>query len=567
MPKILLVEDNAANGDMLSRRLRRIGYDVVSAGDGELAVSMASAESPDLILMDLNLPVLDGWSATRRIKDAAATRTIPVIALTAHAMREDHDRARDAGCDDYETKPVNLPRLLGKIEFHLNGPSHVAVPGNAIADEAPAKASPPTTAQITTAAAVSDPAAADPATIGRLLVVDDTPANRDMLARRFRRSGYVVETASNGEDAIRLARESRFDLVLLDIMMPGLSGIEVLDELRRTHHPTQLPVIMATALDATADVVNAFAHGANDYVTKPLDFAIVQARVQTQLALKRATDEIRRLERGLEERNRALMVANRRMKTDLDAATKVQAALLPTSSPPVPGYAFAWLFNPSAELAGDIFNVFRLDDRHVGLYVLDVSGHGVAAALLSVTVSRFLFPVPDPTSLLWERGADGEICRLAAPARVAARLSERFPFDTATSQYFTLVYGLLDLHEHRLRYVSAGHPQVVCRRRGAEPVLLEASGFPVGVGPGDYDENGVDLAPGDRLYIYSDGIPETMNPDGEVFGSSRLLRTLCSDERLSPERSLEQLSSEVCRWSGTDRCQDDQTVLCVERSA
>src|SRR3954453_20614036 len=121
MPKILLVEDNLANGDMLLRRLRRSGYDVVSAPDGEQAVSMAAAEAPDVILMDLNLPVLDGWAATRRIKDAPQTRGIPVIALTAHAMREDRERAAGAGCDDYETKPVNLPRLLEKIAAHVKG--------------------------------------------------------------------------------------------------------------------------------------------------------------------------------------------------------------------------------------------------------------------------------------------------------------------------------------------------------------------------------------------------------------------------------------------------------------
>src|SRR3954469_20028891 len=119
MPKILLVEDNLANGDMLLRRLRRSGYDVVSAPDGEQAVAMAVAETPDVILMDLNLPVLDGWAATRRIKATPATSAIPVIALTAHALREDRDRATSAGCDDYETKPVNLPRLLEKIAAHV----------------------------------------------------------------------------------------------------------------------------------------------------------------------------------------------------------------------------------------------------------------------------------------------------------------------------------------------------------------------------------------------------------------------------------------------------------------
>ena len=115
MPKILLVEDNEMNRDMLSRRLARRGYEVMLAIDGPSGVEMAQSQSPDLVLMDMSLPVLDGWEATRRLKADPATRHIPVIALTAHAMSSDHDKALEAGCDDYDTKPVELPRLLVKI--------------------------------------------------------------------------------------------------------------------------------------------------------------------------------------------------------------------------------------------------------------------------------------------------------------------------------------------------------------------------------------------------------------------------------------------------------------------
>jgi two-component system, cell cycle response regulator DivK len=115
MTKILLVEDNEMNRDMLSRRLIRKGYEVVMALDGRQAVEMASGENPDLIIMDMSLPVIDGWEATRQVKAAPATRAIPVIALTAHAMAGDREKAIEAGCDDYDIKPIDLPRLLGKI--------------------------------------------------------------------------------------------------------------------------------------------------------------------------------------------------------------------------------------------------------------------------------------------------------------------------------------------------------------------------------------------------------------------------------------------------------------------
>lgn len=123
MKKILLVEDNEMNRDMLSRRLARKGYEVSIAVDGQQGVEMAQSTAPDVILMDMSLPVLDGWEATRQLKNSDATRHIPVIALTAHAMSGDRERALEAGCDDYDTKPIELPRLLEKIESMLNRPA------------------------------------------------------------------------------------------------------------------------------------------------------------------------------------------------------------------------------------------------------------------------------------------------------------------------------------------------------------------------------------------------------------------------------------------------------------
>jgi two-component system cell cycle response regulator DivK len=120
MPKILLVEDNELNRDMLSRRLVRSGFEVVIAVDGQQGVTMATSEAPDLILMDISLPVIDGWEATRRLKGDAGTKAIPIIALTAHALTQDREQAFAVGCDDFDTKPVELPRLLGKINALLD---------------------------------------------------------------------------------------------------------------------------------------------------------------------------------------------------------------------------------------------------------------------------------------------------------------------------------------------------------------------------------------------------------------------------------------------------------------
>jgi DNA-binding response OmpR family regulator len=182
--------------------------------------------------------------------------------------------------------------------------------------------------------------------LGTVLVVDDDANNRDLLSRRLRKVGYEAEVGHDGEHALALIGERSFDVVLLDVMMPGLDGFEVLKIIRELHPATDLPVIMATAKDESQDVIHALGLGANDYVTKPLDFPVVVARIQTQISLKRAVEQVRQLERRLADRNLDLEEANSRMSRDLRAAARIQESLLPRTSPDVPGLNFAWAFRP-----------------------------------------------------------------------------------------------------------------------------------------------------------------------------------------------------------------------------
>jgi diguanylate cyclase (GGDEF)-like protein len=279
MPTILIVEDNEMNRDMLSRRLARRGFDVHLAEDGSQGLAMARDRRPSLILLDLSLPGLDGWEVARRLKADPDTRATPVIALTAHAMAEDRARALQAGCDDYDTKPIELDRLLVKINRLLADHSEVRRVVDFKQPEAEADALPPDTAETDVS---------DTADRGTILVVDDNPENRDMLSRRLERRGFTVASAADGPTALALATEHHFDLVLLDVMMPGMNGLEVLRGIREVRSLTDLPVIMVTARDQSQDVVEALGLGANDYITKPVDFAIALARIQTQLAARRA---------------------------------------------------------------------------------------------------------------------------------------------------------------------------------------------------------------------------------------------------------------------------------------
>jgi phosphoserine phosphatase RsbU/P len=407
--------------------------------------------------------------------------------------------------------------------------------------------------------------AADGSAVGaaRILVVDDVAENREILRRYLAKNGFVVDAACGGGEALAMLDVRRYDAVLLDVMMPEVGGYEVLRTIRRTRAAAELPVIMATVLDTSEQVVKALEMGANDYVTKPLDFSVVLARVRTQVAIRQKVQQINGLKGNLAERNRELCAANEQMTADLEAAAKVQKSLLPVAPPAVPGYGFAWAFAPSATLAGDLLNVFRLDERRVGFFVLDVSGHGVAAALLSVTVSRFLSATPDSSSILWRETSGGY--ELASPARVADRLNRRFPFQDETNQFLTMVYGILDEREDEVRYVSAGHPDVLVVSPGGECRSLDRGGCPIGLSAGPYEESRVRLGEGDRVYVYSDGIPEALSAAGEQFGRTRMMRLLCDARGLALDESVGLLCAEVRAWSGRATPGDDQTVLALER--
>ncbi len=406
-----------------------------------------------------------------------------------------------------------------------------------------------------------------------LLVVDDNEMDRDMLSRRLERQGYKVTVGHDGNGALELIREHRFDLVLLDVMMPGLSGLEVMKTLRQTYTATHLPIIITTAKGESADIVTALELGASDYVTKPLDFPVVLARVETHLALKREAERVKLLEQHLELRNRQLEETNAwleqinsRMSRDLKAAAKIQASFLPRETLQVPGTALSWSYQPCDELGGDGLNIIPLRGGRVALYILDVSGHGVVSALLSVALSRVLSPPPEPASILVGNGEVPNGGEVIAPVRVADHLNRFFPFDATTGQFATLLYGILDVATWEFQYVSAGHPGPVHLPAGAAPVILESQGFPIGLAEDPYEERSVRLAAGDRLYLYSDGIPETAAPSGEQYGNDRLLAAIgrgCSE---SLSESVAALLGAIEQWRGDASAQDDISILALEVS-
>lgn len=251
---ILLVDDETINLDVLSRLIEREGYLVSRAQSGEKALCMMEVQQFDLVILDVFMPDMDGIAVLKKIKANPKIRDTPVIMLSADSSSKLVRKCLLLGAGDFLTKPLIMKLARNRIEFNLRSQALAA----------------PTTGSALT-----------------ILLVDDHPLNISLLEHLITKLGHQAITATSGKEALRKLNEKELDMVLLDIVMPDMSGIEVLTEIRKTYTPNQLPVIMVTAEDNSAIMLEAVAEGANDYVTKPYDVVFLRKRIGACLASQR----------------------------------------------------------------------------------------------------------------------------------------------------------------------------------------------------------------------------------------------------------------------------------------
>jgi len=277
--------------------------------------------------------------------------------------------------------------------------------------------------------------------------------------------------------------------------------------------------------------------------------------------------ERKNAEDKLEETNRQLEGINRKMKEDLEAAARIQQAMLPKHPPEFPGFNFAWYCRPFDELAGDTLGIQHLDENHVGVYSLDVSGHGVPSALLSATLNHWLSPKPDQETVL-ESGSGNQGKYPVAPERLAERLNRLFPMDLEHPQYFTLGYGVLDIEKSMLTFVSAGHPPAILVKNHGKIQRLESGGPPVGLlAESRFTPEKIHLDPGDRIFIYTDGLTEAFNQDGEEMGFDRFSRIISDTRNLELKESIAAVINFLEEWTGGNKPEDDISVVALEKSS
>lgn len=281
--------------------------------------------------------------------------------------------------------------------------------------------------------------------------------------------------------------------------------------------------------------------------------SVVSSQIATAIRRKQAETQAK-------EYLAQLSQAHSRIKEDLAIAARVQRSRLPKAPPPVDSVEFSWLFDSCEEVAGDMFNFVMLDDHHVGIYILDVSGHGVSAALLSMTLSRALTAANDGSGVLVHHNGRGP--RIATPAEVAAIMNERFPMNQETNQYFTMLYGILDLQNLTFEYVRGGHPAPVLVTDGRARELDEVCGPAIGIIPGiRFETSTLQLQGGDSLILFTDGVDETTNPEGTEFGMERITETLTLNGRLNIHDQIANLREAVNDFRGGRSQLDDITLV------
>lgn len=389
----------------------------------------------------------------------------------------------------------------------------------------------------------------------RILVVDDNPVNRRLLVGMLQRQGYTVHEASDGEEALVNVPPLLPDLILMDVEMPRLDGFSACQQLKADPTTRDIPVLFLSSRIEPDAKIRGFELGGVDYVTKPFHQGEILIRVRTQL-------ELRRLHCSLVQANEELRYKQTLLEQDLRAAAHIQHSMIPRRPPLDSRLRFAWAFHPCDRVGGDLFNIHRLDEEHLALYLFDVSGHGVPAAMVTASVAQSLSP---SGGLIKQPSRTPPYYRIPHPAEVLSSLDMEYPIERF-DKFCTLCYLLLDGNEASCTYSSAGHPPTILQHAGGDIALLARGGSIIGLGDMavPFEEENVTLLVGDRLFLHTDGIIEHTGPDGRQFGLDNLLAAIGRTRGMKLADAVEAVIAEVKDYGLGRPCGDDITFIAVE---
>ena len=380
---------------------------------------------------------------------------------------------------------------------------------------------------------------------GKILVVDDTPSNIQSLAATLKPAGYQVLVATNGQQALDVMAKVRPDLILLDIMMPIMDGFEACANIKANADWHDIPIIFLTAKTETADLVKGFELGAVDYVSKPFNAHELMARVHTHLTVDR-------LRTSVSEKNAALEKAQQQMSAELDLARAMQVAILPSRFPVAVGCDGAARMLPATTMGGDFYDFIELPGGRIGLVMADVSGKGVPAAFFMAVARTNLNALAATAS---------------GPADCLQRTNDVLLTQNPMDLFVTVFYAVFDPATGVLTYSNGGHnPPLLRRANGQVEMLTSAAGLVLGMFPASYDEDTVQLAPGDTLVLYTDGVTEAFNVEVQMYEEARLVERVRDDGGATARGLVTAIFDSVIGFSGAAPQSDDITVAVLSWS-
>ncbi len=400
-----------------------------------------------------------------------------------------------------------------------------------------------------------------------ILVVDDDTDILALLEMSLTSDGFNVITASDGIEGLKRAKTDLPDLILLDVMMPYMDGLQTIEKLKSDSNTSSIPVMWITAKSQTEDKLKGLEIGGDDYITKPFDLREVSARINAVLGRTRPIKYINPLISAMGEGFSEEGVAE--LGSHLQAAAEIQTKLLPDKPPIYPGFEFATMFRSSTSVSGDLYDFIPLSETRIGVVLGDVKGHGIPAALLMVmiqTASRLLCNETD------------------SPSTVLKRINTLLFHNTDLEQFATMVYGILELDTGLFTYANGGHCPPIHFISGKDKTeknmngkpnhtqpktaLLETGGMLIGAFDiATFSSDTCQLSQGDVLILYTDGVTETegVKPN-DFYGEDRLIECLSKNLDQSAETLCEVLQSNLLDFSGTTQLKDDRAVVVIKRT-
>ena len=376
-----------------------------------------------------------------------------------------------------------------------------------------------------------------------VLAVDDTPENLDVV-KGILVPEYKVKVVTSGALALKIVEKQPPDIILLDIMMPEMDGYEVCRRLKANPATAEIPVIFLTAKDQTADEAEGFALGAADYIHKPVNPPILQARVKTHVALKKSFDE-------LHDMSEALARAKERMEAELNVGRDIQHSMLPDTVPDCSEIALCASMDAAREVGGDFYDYFMLNDDELCFCVADVSGKGVGSALFMAMTKL----------QIKSRAEDDKM-----PSKIMSRVNTDLARDNPSCMFVTVFLGTINLRSGQVTYTNAGHnPPLIKRASGEVEEVPDLHGPILGVLEGrEYGESTVNLSPGDVLLVFTDGVTEALDVEENLYSDARLLQTVQEFNEISADAVLKGVRGSVDEFAMGAEQADDITMITLQ---